>query len=940
MPLYCSAFQGSSSIPLTFVKRGFLIFSLLISLFSFVVMAEEQTFTANQKLVDILQLMNKRGDKIIYSSAQVHSGMKVSQEISAQLLGQFSENNPVKVRQLKLTLLQEILRPFNLTLKQGPHNSAIIIKKSVKVPSYNIKGKVHEISTDQPIHNAKLTLLMRDNSNSELKRVSSTYSNKLGEFVFEKIATAAYFIRVEALGYLVNEIVMPLKGSNLQNSHKEGEQLKLYLTAESIERVVISASQYGISYTEISNEQFFDQQDIDRMAHLTSDINRAVAHLPGVAGGDISAQLHIRGGTALENSFLFDGMPLFDPYHVKAGGRFFGIIDSFNIGEAQIITGGAPVEFGNHLSGVINITSNDWHEDDPWAVGINFLDVKAKASGSLGFGNDNNNWFFSLRRGFLGAISATSRVDFDLYKPEYTSGFGKVNIELSDNTLLTWHSLITQDSKTCMVVCFNGADDDSLTNYHWLTAKTLWLPELSSNTLIGLGQLENNRNGYNYNYIEYGDEDVDELLMGTNDNADSTNDYRNGVVKASVDDQLNWRFQLLKQSWQYKVSPSQIIKAGFSANIMSAAYNYKVLSKGYDLFKPIIQQSLLKTYQTNLKPKSKHYSVYFSDLFKVNSALTVEMGLRWDKQDYSQLSSADQSNPNKFAFSEKQISPRINFDYNSLDGSNYKFSWGRYHQAQGIHELAKEQPVANKSKLLNPAQKVTQVNFSYQSQLTANLDYKVSLYNKDYLSVSPRYENIFGDNSYIYEVQPDRRLIAPQNAQVKGLEIVLQKNKEEKFNWWLAYSLSKAEEKINGHTQARLWDQRHSISLSASYQFAQNCNVNVMGNYHTGWRNTPVYLYQKEKKMDDNQPLLKLAQTYSEKHPYSLRIDMRIGCQKQLTNSRIRYFFEVLNLFDKSNVSSLSEAELLHYHQTVEGIERGNERSVPFIPSLGFIWEF
>jgi hypothetical protein len=940
---------------------------------SFVVSAAAmQSVDDKQPLMDVLQLMNKRGEKVIYSSTQVHSGMFVSRTIAEQLFDQPVKrinkqaaehtSKPSSIQsskvavigpknqqksQARFKLLQGLLLPFNLTLKKGPQNSVIIISKSVKKPTeidnYNIKGQVSGLSTNQNIDNAKLTLLRRDTNNS-LKSIASTYSNESGEFTFEKISAAVYLIRVEAQGYEFSETVIPIKDSYLAKSHLDNRQLKdkrvtLYLTTPSIERVVISASQYGISYTEISNEQFFDQQDIERMAHLTSDINRAVANLPGVAGGDISAQLYIRGGTAEENSFLFDGMPLFDPYHVKAAGRFFGIIDSFNIGEVQIITGGAPVEFGNHLSGVINITSNDWHEDEPWAVGINFLDVKAKASGRLGFGNENNNWFFSLRRGYLGAISATSTADFDAYKPEYTSGFGKVNIELSDNTLLTWHSLITQDSKTCMVACINGADDDSLTSYHWLTAQTLWLPGLSSNTLIGLGQLENNRNGYNY--IEYGDEDVDERLGGGNDNGDINNDYRHGIVDASVDDQLNWRFQLLKQSWQYKVSPSQIIKAGFSVNIMSAAYDYKFFSKGYDLFKPITQQSLQKDYQTSLNLRSNNYSVYFADLFKVNSALTVEMGLRWDKQSYSLLNSVEQLDGNNFTRHEMQTSPRINFDYRTLSDSNFKFSWGRYHQAQGIYELAKEQPVVNKSKLLNPAQKVTQVNFSYQSQLTANLDYKVSLYNKDYLSVSPRYENIFGNNSYIYEAQPDRRLIAPQNAQVKGFEIVLQKNKEKKLNWWLAYSLSKAEEKINGHTQSRLWDQRHSISLSASYQFAQNCDVNVMGNYHTGWRDTPVYLYQREKKVDDNQPLLKLAQTYSEKHPNFIRVDMRIGCQKKLTNSRIRYFFEVLNLFGKNNISSLSEAELLYSVQgAIEGIERFDDRSVPFIPSLGFVWEF
>ena len=737
-------------------------------------------------------------------------------------------------------------------------------------------------------------------------------------------------MRIEAEGYLVKEIELnPLKSG-------ENTPVKLYLIAESIERVVISASQYDIAYTDISGDKFFDQKDIERMSHLTNDINRAVAHLPGVAGGDISAQLHIRGGTAQENSFLFDGMPLFDPYHFKAGGSFFSIIDSFTIGEAQIITGGAPVEFGDHLSGVINVTSNNWDEERPWAIGINFLDVKAKASGSLGKDSDkNNNWFFSLRRGFLGTISATSTADLDDYKPEYVSGFGKINVELSDNTLLTWHSLITQDFDTCIGRCFNGADGKSLTSYHWLTAKTQWLIGLSSTTLIGLGQLEDNRNGYanDEHWREYNDESSREPYY--------KDDLINSSKYLTIDDQLDWRFQLLKQNWQYQVSSSQIIKAGFSAKLMEASYDYAFSLEGYDRFKPTEWRLLKKAYQTKLAPKSNHYSMYFSDLFKLNKALTTEVGLRWDRQSYSQLNSADALSGNKFSRSETQFSPRINFDYRSLDGSNYKLSWGVYHQAQGIHELAKEQPVTNVADLLNTAQKVTQTNFSYQNQLTDNLSYKVSLYNKRYHSVQPRYENLFGNNDYIYEAEYDRVLIAPQSAQASGFEIVLRQIEEKQFNWWLAYSLSKAEETINGHTQARRWDQRHSINLSASYQFSQNCHVNFMGNYHTGWRDTPVFLQQADPSQNRNQPQVALGQAYSEKYPNSIRVDMRIGCEKKLANSRIRYFFEVLNLFGRDNISSLSDVELYYSEQgELQSVERIDDRGLPFIPSLGFVWEF
>ena len=57
-----------------------------------------------------------------------------------------------------------------------------------------------------------------------------------------------------------------------------------------------------------------------------------------------------------ENLFLLDGMPLFDPYHVKEAGSFFSIIDSFVIDHVKVITGGATVDYGEHMSGVIELS--------------------------------------------------------------------------------------------------------------------------------------------------------------------------------------------------------------------------------------------------------------------------------------------------------------------------------------------------------------------------------------------------------------------------------------------------------------------------------------------------------------------------------------------------------------------------------------------------------
>ena len=55
--------------------------------------------------------------------------------------------------------------------------------------------------------------------------------------------------------------------------------------------------------------------------------------------------------------------------------------------------------------------------------------------------------------------------------------------------------------------------------------------------------------------------------------------------------------------------------------------------------------------------------------------LTVEAGLRWDFQDYSERGFED------------QVSPRLSVKFDVTEGSEVRLSAGRFYQPQAIHEL-------------------------------------------------------------------------------------------------------------------------------------------------------------------------------------------------------------------------------------------------------------
>jgi len=774
------------------------VLSGVITIFSSQIYAqakESEHHYLGKPLISVLNSFNKKGLKLIYSSIHVHNGMVIRKTHSAES---------------DIILVKDILSEFSLTLKSGPQNSYIIIKKKI-VPPLEVPKKI------QTKH--------------------------------EKLATT-------------------------------------------IEKMVISASQFDLAYTNVSQQQFMEQKDIERLSLLGNDVNRAISQLPGVAGGDISARLHIRGGTSQENLFLLDGMPLSDPFHIKEVGGILGIIDAFSIGNAKIITGGATVMYGDHLSGITELTSNSYEQENPWAMSINLLDFKVKGSGEF---NNEDSWFFVARKGGFNKVAAHSDVDFGDSSPKYSDSFAKINIELSYDTLLTGHSLLSQDNLICLDDCLVDEDSGSSNEYHWINLETQWNNNLTSQSLFGIANLQSQ-------YI-------------TGFSIDDT--------YVLVDDSLEWGFEILKQDWQYHFAQNHMIMAGIEIKSLYSNYNYESKYQFIDPFSSQLDQFGKVYKHTALNIKGRSYAVYFSDRFKVNEALTIEPGLRWDKQTYAD---------------EQQFSPRINFDYSNSSNNRFKFSWGVYQQAQGIQQLQVEDGIET----FRPVQKVKKMNLTYQSTILEEFGLMVSFYQKNYVNPLPRFENILLMASQEHgELNLDRQAHFAKWARSKGVETILTNNSD-KFNWRLSYVLSKAEEKINKEIIPRKWDQRHAIKFSSNYQLSNTCDLSFAANYHTGWRATKVTLNPDyyDGSIDDAPWLM--GKTYDAKYKDYLRIDVGVGCEVKYEGGRIRYSFGALNLFNRANASGTSAIkELFSSQDLVYGLESSSDNTyIPFIPTINFIWEF
>jgi hypothetical protein len=92
-------------------------------------------------------------------------------------------------------------------------------------------------------------------------------------------------------------------------------------------------------------------------APFEGDLFRTIQLLPGVeARNDYSAGLNVRGGESDQNLILLDGYPIYNPFHL--GGLLGTFIDPM-LGKVELLTGAAPVRYGERLSSVLDVQSAD-----------------------------------------------------------------------------------------------------------------------------------------------------------------------------------------------------------------------------------------------------------------------------------------------------------------------------------------------------------------------------------------------------------------------------------------------------------------------------------------------------------------------------------------------------------------------------------------------------
>lgn len=832
----------------------------ILLLFSAFAHATEGQKYKGRSLESVLQELQDQGWKIIYSSELIRPDMMVKRE---------------PVSEVRQEFLNQLLRPHGLKVDAGPDNSFLIVLGPAQATG--IRGLVLDRRDQQPLVSVRVELPAH-------KR--TVWTDESGIFSISDLEEGTYELSVSLPGYHGDT----KSGVVVKSGRMTEIRIDLEPERISLGEIVVTPSHFAILNDDPDSRFFLDRKDIQATPHLFDDLNRAISRLPGAARGDFTARLNVRGGESDEVLVVLDGLEVYEPFHLRDFLSLFSIVDSEAVGEVQFMTGAFPIEFGNRMSGVLEMTSIDPGPSMRTLVGLSFINARFQNEGT--FDEQRGQWLFSVRRGYLDLVLPLVDPESG-FDPTYYDVLGKIQYRINDRHILAGQMLGAFDD-----VRFHNNSDTETVNAHynnvnlWFNWKTFWNSNLYSQTIFFRSALDSRRAG------------------GVNDFPQSTirvNDNRSSDVLG------------VKQDWVLDLS-RHYLKWGIDLKRLDSSYDYSGTSSFDSTTRP--DPSLIRLTETNvqLEPSGYATEIYASDRFELLPSLTAELGLRWDRQTYS---------------SDSLVSPRLNLIYR-LSNTTFRAGWGRFVQPQRISELQVEDGINH----FWPAQKGSHSLVSVEHALGRQTKIRVEWYRKHISNPRPRFENLFDPVELFPEAEPDRIRIDPSRARASGVEFLVQQRLNERFQWWAGYTLATAEDRENEDWIPRSWDQRHQFSFSATFRPNSRWSLNLAGVFHSGWPTTELGVKAVEGTNGETELIPVLGPRNAIRYPHYARLDARASRTAETKNGRFTFFVEVINLLNRKNPGRTTDFRILPQPDGSYLVIPEYENWLPFLPSFGISWEF
>ena len=709
-------------------------------------------------------------------------------------------------------------------------------------------------------------------------------TNEYG-FYSLKVPEGTYDLVISYLGFqTISE--------NIRISSETSLNFKLNKSSEFLDEIVINQSSDGLNIQK--PQMSLNKLSINTIKKMPVvfgevDVIKSLLLLPGVSNaGEGSSGFNVRGGAVDQNLILLDEATIYNSSHLFG---FFSVFNPDAIKDLKLYKGGIPAKYGGRVSSVLDIYQRDGNSREfKMQGGIGVISSRLLAEGPIV--KDKGSFL-------IGGRSSYAHLFLKFTDNENSAYFYDLNTKLSYRL---------DDKNKLLFSGYFGRDVFSLSrnfkNTYGNTVLNLrWNHIFSTNIFSNLSVI--------YSDYYYG------LTLGfVGFNWDSG--IKNINLKYDFDHYLNDTFQLKYglQNTYYDFNPGEIEPIDETSGI-----NYFKLKNKY-----AVETAVYLSAEHNISNKiSAEYGLRYSGFYRLgpDEISTYEndtpVVYNEDRDIYEEAEAIGTQTyeSDEIISSFGNFEPRFSIAYSFNDNQSVKASYNR--MAQYLHLISNTSSptpldVWTPSGPFIDPQILDQYAFGYfrnfkegTYSLEAETFYKKIRNRIDYVNGA----NLIANNNI-------ERVILNGKSRAYGLEILFRKN-EGRFTGWLAYTLSRAEQKTPGRTPVETginsggwyksnYDKTHDISITASYEVSKKWELNANFNFQTGLPSTfPTAQYNYK-----NITVPVYSQRNSNRLPAYHRLDLSANYNPNISSEKdfkSSWSFGIYNIYNRKNAYSLTFKE-------------------------------
>lgn len=666
------------------------------------------------------------------------------------------------------------------------------------------------------------------------------------------------------------------------------EQLDEVVVTENVEKMDIRKPQMSVNTLSV--------ETIKKIPVILgeADIIKSILLLPGVTNaGEGASGFNVRGGAVDQNLILLDEAIIFNSSHLFG---FFSVFNPDAIKDIKLYKGGIPARYGGRVSSVLDIFQKEGNSKELKVNG----GIGAVASRLLIEGPIKKDKAAFL----IGGRGSYAHLFLPLFDIDNTAYFYDLN------TKLNWK--VNENNSIFLSGYFGrdvfGISESFVNTYGNAVGNFRWNHLFSDKLFSNLSLI--------YSDYFYG---LNLDFVGFNWNSGIRNFNLKYDLKHYLNDKLQVNYGL--NNIYYEFNPGKIEPSNADSGIIEdqltqkfanefAAYvdvEHRVtdnLSLGYGLR----FSNFIRLGQDELNVYANNNPVNFDPFLLI----------------YQEADPIDVVNPGRGGSlaTFNNFEPRFSLAYTLNENSSVKASYTRL--AQYLHLLSNTNSptpldVWTPSGPFVKPQLLDQYAFGFFKNIDDGAySFETEVFYKD---VQNRIDYIDGANLIANDAI--EQVILNGEARAYGLEILLRKN-EGRFQGWLAYTLSKSEQRTpgrppfvdNGRSNLETginfgewyntpFDKPHDVSLFASYELSKKWSINGNFVYQTGQpTNFPIGQFEFQGL---TVPYFGLRN--EQRLPDYNRIDVSATLTPEKNKRRKmqgEWVFSIYNLYNRRNAASIN----------------------------------